>query len=179
MRLTKKPRNLTSLLWHQQAWILNFNDDDALREVWFSTLTLTLLIYISSYHLNKLYYAIFVCAQLYKLLDSSVILEALFFACCCCYFSSSLFNFVWVKGVIGIVVTVPMVNVFIQEHPKGSVGKRIIILSINGGGVHGLILVTILHEHEAKLQVINPIHHLALIVVSWFLIIERNDSSYK
>jgi uncharacterized protein related to proFAR isomerase len=39
------------------------------------------------------------------------------------------------------------------EHPKGSVGKMTTIISINGGGVHGLILATILHELEAKLQV--------------------------
>jgi hypothetical protein len=75
----------------------------------------------------------------------------LFFACCC--YSSSLFGFVWVKGVIRVVVVTPMVNVFMGEHPKGSVGKMTTIISINGGGVHGLILATILHELEAKFQV--------------------------
>ncbi len=66
---------------------------------------------------------------------------------------SSLFGFVWVGGVIGIVIVAPMANAFMGEHPKGSVGKRITILSINGSGVHGLILATILHKLEAKLQV--------------------------
>jgi hypothetical protein len=50
-----------------------------------------------------------------------------------------------------VTIVAPMANVFMGEHPKGSVGKRIIIISINGGGVHGLIVATILHELEAKL----------------------------
>lgn len=42
---------------------------------------------------------------------------------------------------------------FMGEQSKGSVGKRITILSIDGGGVRGLIPATILEELEAKLQV--------------------------
>lgn len=38
------------------------------------------------------------------------------------------------------------------EQSKGSVGKRITVLSIDGGGVRGLIPATILEELEAKLQ---------------------------
>ncbi|KAH9536221.1 hypothetical protein CY35_17G097100 [Sphagnum magellanicum] len=41
---------------------------------------------------------------------------------------------------------------FMGEQSKGSVGKRITILSIDGGGVRGLIPATILEELEAKLQ---------------------------
>jgi pyruvate/2-oxoglutarate dehydrogenase complex dihydrolipoamide dehydrogenase (E3) component len=37
--------------------------------------------------------------------------------------------------------------------PKGIPGKRLTILSIDGGGVRGLIPATILAELEAKLQV--------------------------
>ena len=39
------------------------------------------------------------------------------------------------------------------EKPKGQVGKRVTILSVDGGGVRGLIPATILAELEAKLQV--------------------------
>ncbi len=42
---------------------------------------------------------------------------------------------------------------FMGEQSKGSVGKRITVLSIDGGGVRGLIPATILEELEAKLQV--------------------------
>ncbi len=57
----------------------------------------------------------------------------------------------WVGGVFGIVVVAPMANVVMGEHPKGSVGKMITILSISGGGMHGLILTIIFHKLEAKL----------------------------
>lgn len=40
-----------------------------------------------------------------------------------------------------------------DEQPKGLVGRRITILSIDGGGVRGLIPATILAELEGKLQV--------------------------
>lgn len=39
------------------------------------------------------------------------------------------------------------------ERAKGRVGKRVTILSVDGGGVRGLIPATILAELEAKLQV--------------------------
>lgn len=39
------------------------------------------------------------------------------------------------------------------QKPKGRVGKRVTILSLDGGGVRGLIPATILAELEAKLQV--------------------------
>jgi patatin-like phospholipase/acyl hydrolase len=42
---------------------------------------------------------------------------------------------------------------FMGEKPKGRVGKRVTILSVDGGGVRGLIPATILAELEAKLQV--------------------------
>jgi hypothetical protein len=42
---------------------------------------------------------------------------------------------------------------FMVEQPKGNRGKRLTILSIDGGGVRGLIPATILAELEGKLQV--------------------------
>ena len=42
---------------------------------------------------------------------------------------------------------------FSEERAKGLVGRRITILSIDGGGVRGLIPATILAELEGKLQV--------------------------
>lgn len=42
---------------------------------------------------------------------------------------------------------------FTEERAKGLVGRRITILSIDGGGVRGLIPATILAELEGKLQV--------------------------
>lgn len=39
------------------------------------------------------------------------------------------------------------------QQAKGRVGKRVTILSLDGGGVRGLIPATILAELEAKLQV--------------------------
>lgn len=42
---------------------------------------------------------------------------------------------------------------FMQEGPKGCAGKRVTILSVDGGGVRGLIPATILAELEGKLQV--------------------------
>jgi hypothetical protein len=39
------------------------------------------------------------------------------------------------------------------EEPKGNRGKRLTILSIDGGGVRGLIPATILEDLEGKLQV--------------------------
>ena len=48
-----------------------------------------------------------------------------------------------------------MPNDFTEERPKGLVGRRITILSIDGGGVRGLIPATILAELEGKLQVIT------------------------
>jgi hypothetical protein len=101
---------------------------------------------------NNLYCAISVCSRLCKLLDSGVVvIELLFSACCCC--CCCLFGFVWVGGLIGVAVVAPMASAFMGERPKGSAGKRITILSIDGGGVRGLIPATILHELEAKLQV--------------------------
>ncbi|CAK9215131.1 unnamed protein product [Sphagnum troendelagicum] len=41
---------------------------------------------------------------------------------------------------------------FMVEQPKGNRGKRLTILSIDGGGVRGLIPATILAELEGKLQ---------------------------
>jgi hypothetical protein len=41
---------------------------------------------------------------------------------------------------------------FMVEQPKGNRGKRLTILSIDGGGVRGLISATILAELEGKLQ---------------------------
>jgi patatin-like phospholipase/acyl hydrolase len=41
---------------------------------------------------------------------------------------------------------------FMSVKPKGIPGKRLTILSIDGGGVRGLIPATILAELEAKLQ---------------------------
>lgn len=76
-----------------------------------------------------------------------VVLDLLFSACCCW------FGFVRVGGLIGVAVVAPMASAFMGERPKGSAGKRITILSIDGGGVRGLIPATILHELEAKLQV--------------------------
>ncbi len=46
------------------------------------------------------------------------------------------------------------------EQPKGNRGKRLTILSIDGGGVRGLIPATILAELEGKLQVwLNQTSH--------------------
>lgn len=42
---------------------------------------------------------------------------------------------------------------FMGERPTGQMGKRVTILSVDGGGVRGLIPATILAELEAKLQV--------------------------
>ncbi len=44
-------------------------------------------------------------------------------------------------------------SAFMSVKPKGIPGKRLTILSIDGGGVRGLIPATILAELEAKLQV--------------------------
>lgn len=43
---------------------------------------------------------------------------------------------------------------FMGQQAKGHVGKRITILSVDGGGVRGLIPATILAELEGKLQVL-------------------------
>jgi patatin-like phospholipase/acyl hydrolase len=43
-----------------------------------------------------------------------------------------------------------------QEKPRGSTGRRLTILSIDGGGVRGLIPATILTELEGRLQVHTP-----------------------
>jgi hypothetical protein len=45
---------------------------------------------------------------------------------------------------------------FMGQQAKGQVGKRITILSVDGGGVRGLIPATILAELEGKLQVLTP-----------------------
>lgn len=42
---------------------------------------------------------------------------------------------------------------FMTQRPTGQVGKRVTILSVDGGGVRGLIPATILAELEGKLQV--------------------------
>jgi hypothetical protein len=97
---------------------------------------------------NNLYCAISVCSRLCKLLDWGVVVLDLLFSACCCWF-----GFVRVGGLIGVAVVAPMASAFMGERPKGSAGKRITILSIDGGGVRGLIPATILHELEAKLQV--------------------------
>lgn len=44
---------------------------------------------------------------------------------------------------------------FMGQQAKGQVGKRITILSVDGGGVRGLIPATILAELEGKLQVLT------------------------
>jgi patatin-like phospholipase/acyl hydrolase len=41
---------------------------------------------------------------------------------------------------------------FMHEKPRGSIGRRLTILSIDGGGVRGLIPATILTELEGRLQ---------------------------
>jgi patatin-like phospholipase/acyl hydrolase len=41
---------------------------------------------------------------------------------------------------------------FMKEKPRGSTGRRLTILSIDGGGVRGLIPATILTELEGRLQ---------------------------
>lgn len=48
---------------------------------------------------------------------------------------------------------------FMKEGAKGQVGKRVTILSVDGGGVRGLIPASILTELESKLQVGAPHHH--------------------
>jgi patatin-like phospholipase/acyl hydrolase len=45
---------------------------------------------------------------------------------------------------------------FMKEKPRGSTGRRLTILSIDGGGVRGLIPATILTELEGRLQVHTP-----------------------
>jgi hypothetical protein len=45
-----------------------------------------------------------------------------------------------------------MPTAFMGEQAKGNRGKRLTILSIDGGGVHGLIPATILADLEGKLQ---------------------------
>jgi patatin-like phospholipase/acyl hydrolase len=45
-----------------------------------------------------------------------------------------------------------MLEAFQKENPKGTLGKRITILSIDGGGVRGLVPLVILIELEAILQ---------------------------
>jgi patatin-like phospholipase/acyl hydrolase len=47
---------------------------------------------------------------------------------------------------------------FLGEKPKGTPGKHITILSIDGGGVRGLIPATILAELEGRLQVHKNTH---------------------
>jgi patatin-like phospholipase/acyl hydrolase len=47
---------------------------------------------------------------------------------------------------------------FLGEKPKGTPGKHITILSIDGGGVRGLIPATILAELEGRLQVHKKKH---------------------
>jgi hypothetical protein len=42
---------------------------------------------------------------------------------------------------------------YMGERPGGQMGKHVTILSVEGGGVRGLIPATILAELEAKLQV--------------------------
>jgi hypothetical protein len=46
-----------------------------------------------------------------------------------------------------------MPTAFMGEQAKGNRGKRLTILSIDGGGVRGLIPATILADLEGKLQV--------------------------
>jgi patatin-like phospholipase/acyl hydrolase len=48
-----------------------------------------------------------------------------------------------------------MLEAFQKENPKGTLGKRITILSIDGGGVRGLVPLVILIELEAILQASN------------------------
>ena len=48
---------------------------------------------------------------------------------------------------------------FMGQQAKGQVGKRITILSVDGGGVRGLIPATILAELEGKLQVLTHSQH--------------------
>lgn len=49
---------------------------------------------------------------------------------------------------------------FMGQQAKGQVGRRITILSVDGGGVRGLIPATILAELEGKLQVLTrPLDH--------------------
>jgi patatin-like phospholipase/acyl hydrolase len=45
-----------------------------------------------------------------------------------------------------------MLEGFAKEKPKGTLGKRITILSIDGGGVRGLVPLVILIELEGILQ---------------------------
>jgi patatin-like phospholipase/acyl hydrolase len=48
-----------------------------------------------------------------------------------------------------------MLGEFGKENPKGTLGKRITILSIDGGGVRGLVPLVILIELERILQASN------------------------
>jgi patatin-like phospholipase/acyl hydrolase len=48
-----------------------------------------------------------------------------------------------------------MLGGFAKENPKGTLGKRITILSIDGGGVRGLVPLVILIELEGILQASN------------------------
>ncbi|CAK9861201.1 unnamed protein product [Sphagnum jensenii] len=52
-------------------------------------------------------------------------------------------------------VAAAMLEKFAKENPKGTPGKRITILSIDGGGVRGLVPLVILIELERILQASN------------------------
>lgn len=57
------------------------------------------------------------------------------------------------KGRAESVIVREMPIEYMGEEPKGNRGKRLTILSIDGGGVRGLIPATILEDLEGKLQV--------------------------